>query len=355
MRTANRYSMVLGVAVVLTAAACGSSSDTAEPGNTTNIETAVVETTPATTTAETTAPVNGATYATKAFDVPFDVTVPAWLPNAPSIDQPDFVTWETPDGVRAVRALIPVAVYPPDGSGTTPPPKDYLTYLLAQADHGAHFTDQTQTTVGGRPATILTASSDDHLEGSIGCPEATMAAGDCFGLQPDLSLRIAVIDDGDKTLLVWLRTNVGVDAAVELASFDQMLASIRFSDRDVEAPVSSSAGATPIDGVWTATWTLDELAAAPLLDPSEVNDENWGQYTLTFAQGQATAAQTNPKKTSTFTGTFHIEGDTITWTLGTDQFVMRWSISGDQLTLTRDDSLGIGPTPFIVKPFTRQP
>ena len=34
---------------------------------------------------------------------------------------------------------------------------------------------------------------------------------------------------------------------------------------------------------------------------------------------------------------------------------MRWSIDGDKLTLTRDESLGIGPTPFVIKPYTRQP
>jgi len=34
-----------------------------------------------------------------------------------------------------------------------------------------------------------------------------MAAPDCFGLQPDLVLRIAVVDVGDKALLIWLRND----------------------------------------------------------------------------------------------------------------------------------------------------
>ena len=41
---------------------------------------------------------------------------------------------------------------------------------LQQTDHGAHFADTTTTTVGGRPATIVTATVDDSLDGSLGCP-----------------------------------------------------------------------------------------------------------------------------------------------------------------------------------------
>ena len=186
-------------------------------------------------------------------------------------------------------------MYPPSSAVATSPPKDYLAFLLGQTDQGAHFTDETKTTVGGRPATVVTATSDKHLDGSIGCPEASMAAPDCFGLQPDLNLRIAVIDTGDTTLLVWLRNNVGVDEAMELESFDQMLSSISFSDRAVEAPAAANTAATPIDGVWTATWTREELAASPLLTGGELNDENWGQYTLTFDHGQVNDRADQPQ------------------------------------------------------------
>ena len=33
---------------------------------------------------------------------------------------------------------------------------------------------------------------------------------------------------------------------------------------------------------------------------------------------------------------------------------MRWSRKGNQLTLTRDDTLGDGPTPFVIKPWVLQ-
>lgn len=364
MRAMYKQSIVLSVALLLTAAACGIDQSTTEPTEAPVIKSTVPDTTARTAPAPTTAvdttaagPVTatGSAYATKTFAVPIDVTVPGWLPAEPSVEQLDFVTWEAPDGARAVRVLIPVAVYPPGSAGATPPPKDYLAFLLGQTDQGAHFTDETKTTVGGRAATIVTATSDKLLDGSIGCPELSMTAPDCFGLQPDLNLRIAVIDTGDKTLLVWLRNNVGVDEAMELESFDQMLSSISFSDRAVEAPAAANTAATPIDGVWTATWTREELAASPFLEQGELNDENWGEYTLTFDHGQVSAAQTNPKSTTTIRGKFHVDGDTLIWEQGTDQFVMRWSIDGDQLTLTRDESLGIGPTPFVIKPYTRQP
>ena len=169
-------------------------------------------------------------YSSKAFVVPFDVTPPTWQPSAPNVEQSNFVTWESPDGTRAVRFLVPVNVYPPGGTSTTPPPQPYIAYLLAQKDHGANFTDVTEAYVGGRPATIVTARTSDSLDGGIGCPKAGMAADDCFGLQPENVLRIAVIDFADKTLLIWLRLRnmVPGDRTTEIKSFEKMLTSVRF-------------------------------------------------------------------------------------------------------------------------------
>ncbi len=172
-------------------------------------------------------------YSSKAFVVPFDITPPTWLPTAPapSGDESNLVTWVSLDGTRRLRFLVPVNVYPPGGTGTIPPPRDYLAYLLAQKDHGANFADVTEAHVGGRPATIVTATVLDSLDGSVGCPKAGMAADDCFGLQPESVLRIAVIAFADKTLLIWLRLPVTVfpdDRTPEFKSFENMLTSIRF-------------------------------------------------------------------------------------------------------------------------------
>lgn len=184
-----------------------------------------------TSTSTPTAKVALTTYSSKAFVVPFDVSPPTWQPTAPSVDESNFVTWVSPDDTRAVRFMVPVNVYPPGGTGTTPPPRDYLTYLLAQKDHGAQFADVTEAHVGDRPATIVTATAVDSHDGWIGCPRAGMAAGDCFGLQPEFVLRIAVIDFADKTLLIWLRLprSMGVNnMTTEIKSFEKMLTSVRF-------------------------------------------------------------------------------------------------------------------------------
>ena len=237
------------------------------------------------------------------------------------------------------------------------PPDDYAAYLLGQAADGAEFTDITNTTVDGRPATLVTANVADSLDGSLGCPETGMTAHDCFGLQPDLTLRIAVIDTGDETLLVWVRDIRGAPA--EYATFDAMLASIRFDDERTPSTATTDAPAsTPLDGTWTTSFSEAELTSSPLLyDAGEVNADNWGQFTLVLSEGRFELTHEAPGTPSTFTGTFSVDGDVITLDLdaNTERFVMRWRLDGDTLTFERDDSLGVGPTPAVIKPWTRQP
>ena len=75
----------------------------------------------------------------------------------------------------------------------------------------------------------MTATTPNSLDGSLGCQEEEMFAADCFGLQPDLILRIAVIDTDAGPLLVWVRDIRGADDRdIEYESFDAMLASLRF-------------------------------------------------------------------------------------------------------------------------------
>ena len=313
----------------------------------------------------TTGAASASSYASTSFAVPFSVALPVWLPPTPHAEQPNFVTWEAADIGLNVRFLVPVDVYPPGSTGTTPPPQDYLAYLRSQSDHGAHFADMTETTVGGRPATLITATTDNSLDGSLGCQDEAMTADDCWGLQPDLILRIAVIPVSDKTLLVWLRGNAFApeEFTTHLASFEQMLASIRFSDAPVQPPpantvqttIASSTAVSAVDGVWRASWTYEDLHSGPLLDSAELNDENWGDFTLTFDHGQMTSTQINPRKSSSGLATFKIDGDTIVMnTTRGETFVMRWHLDVDKLTFVRDVSLGVGPTPFVIKPWIRK-
>ena len=55
-----------------------------------------------------------------------------------------------------------------------------------------------------------------------------MTAADCYGAQPTVSLRFAVIDLGNRVMLTWLRNINGVDSTAKNVSFEQMLQSIRF-------------------------------------------------------------------------------------------------------------------------------
>ena len=75
-----------------------------------------------------------------------------------------------------------------------------------------------------------------------------------------------------------------------------MLASLRFDDQRQPTTVTTARPtATPIDGTWTTSFTRAELASSPLLyDQGEINDDNWGTFTLTFEQGAFVIAQDGP-------------------------------------------------------------
>jgi len=172
----------------------------------------------------------GRRYSTQAFDPALDVTAAQWLSPAPDEDEPTFLTWlgEGTDVDRAVRFLVPVTLYAPGTTAETVPPDDYLAYLRTQAQHGARLADETTITIDGQVAAILTATTSQALDGSLGCPAAGIPAVDCFGLQPELALRLAVIDTGDTTLLAWARGIEGTENAEEFADFERMLSGLTF-------------------------------------------------------------------------------------------------------------------------------
>ncbi len=202
----------VGALVLLAATACAGSSTTTESP-----------------TADPAADANR--YQSRQFVTPFEVTVPAWLSAVPDTDEPNFLTWIGKDASfdRAVRFLVPVNVYRPGSAASTPPPDDFLSYLRSQVTHGAQLADETTTSVDGMPTTIVTGTTGTPLDGSLGCPAADVPAPDCFGLQPGMALRLAVVDVADTTLVAWARVTEGsADAAEVFAGFEQMLGSVRF-------------------------------------------------------------------------------------------------------------------------------
>jgi hypothetical protein len=120
----------------------------------------------------------------------------------------------------------------------------------------------------------------------------------------------------------------------------------------------SRVGPSPIDGTYQTTFSLADLTASPLLVEGEINDGNWGNWQLRFANGRVSYTQQNNVTNSSSTGSFTVDGDALT--LAFDQganagetFAYRWQRTATQLLFTRDESLGLGPTPFLVKPWLR--
>jgi hypothetical protein len=175
----------------------------------------------------------GERYTTTSFALPITVIVEPLLKSPPISDTKNLLTWDAAaDDNEKIRFLIPVLVYPPDTMIPGPPPTDYLAYLQGQASQGAFFSDVSTITVDGHAATLMTATTTRPLNGSLGCPERDTQdpGGDCFGLQPDFILRIAVIDmGGGTTLLAWARTGIEAPNDEFNAMFDRMLANLQFN------------------------------------------------------------------------------------------------------------------------------
>ena len=83
-----------------------------------------------------------------------------------------------------------------------------------------------------------------------------------------------------------------------------------------------------------------------------------GDLTLTFDGGQVTFEQQNDVDSYATSGTYTVEGDSIVleFTDGGNAgeiFTGRWSLYQDTLTFTRDEALGMLPTPYLVEPWQR--
>ncbi|WP_132145363.1 hypothetical protein [Kribbella antiqua] len=170
-------------------------------------------------------------YASKAFSIALTVTLPEDLKIAANPDNATLLSWDSNLAENnKVRFVLPVNLYKPKQLRPVAPPQDYLAYLRGLTAYGATYADEVATTVDGHPATVLTGSAADPLDGALGCAELNTPAEECFGLQPDLSLRIAVIDVGGKTLLAWARAEKGAgDVAAFFTEFETMLNGLKFT------------------------------------------------------------------------------------------------------------------------------
>ena len=169
-------------------------------------------------------------FSTSKFQVPLDVDTPSWLRGPPTIDGATYLTWASPDESPAVRFLVPTTLIQPHATEVTAAPDDYLEYLHGLVPAGVILEDEENITIGGLPATIVTVTSSNDLEGALGCVGLDVG-NDCLGYPTDLRLRMAVLKVGDKTLLIWGRSDRDSPEITDNdKSLESMLASVEFRD-----------------------------------------------------------------------------------------------------------------------------
>lgn len=172
------------------------------------------------------------TYTTTSFVMPLTVTVGSLLKSPPTADEPNLVSWDAASSAtEKVRFMIPVELYQPGSSNPQAPPRHYIEYLQGLAGQGAVFSKVSTIRVDSYSATLMTATTTTSMDGSLGCPvKGADPSSGCFGLQPEFSLRIAMIEiTPETTFVAWART--GLDAPDEAfdAMFEAMLASVKFT------------------------------------------------------------------------------------------------------------------------------
>jgi hypothetical protein len=215
--------VILGAVALVAASGCGGGGDATDSKPTTS-----TTSTPS---------ASSQTYSSKAFVLPLTVTVDAVLKSPPNPDSRNLLSWDAvASDINRVRFLVPVVVYRPGNSSPEKPPKDYLTYIQGFTKVRAEISNVVKTTVDGHSATLMTltwntdvAHPQGYYDGALGCPTADAAQDEgCFGPQPDIFQRLAVVDMGDTTLLAWARIDRANPDQSFAAMFERMLTTVRF-------------------------------------------------------------------------------------------------------------------------------
>lgn len=172
--------------------------------------------------------------------------------------------------------------------------------------------------------------------------------------------QVAQLRSAFDPVYAWLRgypaTATAIDRINAMRSGLEEAVSTETPSCDTGAGNASKRNAvTPIEGMWRTTFSKTELAASPLLiDQEEINDQNWGTLTLTFSNGQCKQIGTNKVTSGSSICTYTVAGDVLAVHQENGEiFTMRWSIYKDTLTLRRDKTLGVGPTPLVLKPWAK--
>jgi hypothetical protein len=220
------------VVALLAFAACGGNGDEKSSSS------ATTKNTDAITTTTTTVAIGGASFGSQRFVVPFTVKIPDAVKSQPVEESTNVVSWvSTTNPDNKIRFLAPVEIYRPNGSTPEPPPTDFVSFVQGLTEETAEINEVSDTSVGGKPAKLMTISRFEdanrpsgYLDGTLGCPVKGADREDgCFGPQNDLALRLAIVYVDDQLLLLWAR---GSKSPVDTAwhkTFEQMLSTVQFS------------------------------------------------------------------------------------------------------------------------------
>jgi TRAP-type transport system periplasmic protein len=122
------------------------------------------------------------------------------------------------------------------------------------------------------------------------------------------------------------------------------------------AAADSGSASPELEGTYRTNFSEKELADSPeLLDQGEVNDENWGDFSLKLSGGRVRLSQRNARANSELSGRYTTDGDAIELRFDEtgETYAFRWSLYHGTLKFQRDEQLGVGPTPWLVKPWRR--
>ena len=157
------------------------------------------------------------------FAVPLSVRPPRALVLEAAADR--LVTWKVPSNDDdKIRIMAPRFVHP-DDAGPGRAPADYHAYLTGLAARGAVLTDESKVRIAGVAGRLFTITSKRTIEDGLGCWSDAPDA--CFGLPPELTLRMATLTVDGQPVVLWARTTTARPNADVVGAFERMLPTLR--------------------------------------------------------------------------------------------------------------------------------
>jgi TRAP-type C4-dicarboxylate transport system substrate-binding protein len=236
--------------------------------------------------------------------------------------------------------------------------------IFANTDAFGAFTAGQQAILREAAVRNLEASVTLYAEWERGNFEGPCSRGLQIKMAPDdavARLRQAVQPVYDE-----IEKDETAKAAIE--AIEALRASLHASIETVECQVAAATPLpsaalidSPIVGTWTTSFTRDELAASPYVyDAGEINDGNWGDFTLTFkADGHVSFDLDKAIVSESTSGRYSLDGDHLVMVFDAGEnrgetFGGRWSVFRDTLTFERTPP-DVLPTTYLVRAWTRAP